>query len=61
MAPSPTFKALKVWMDDDLVGHIQLNRPQAANSMNEEMWTELPRVRWSRLVPGWVGIGLRMV
>lgn len=46
MSSPPPFRALKVWLDDDLVGHIQLNRPHAANSIDTHMWTELPQVFW---------------
>lgn len=41
---SPPFKALKVWIDEDLVGHLELNRPHAANSINADMWSEVPKV-----------------
>ena len=37
------FKSVRCELDDGYVGHLALSRPDKANAMNEELWTELPQ------------------
>lgn len=39
----PSYEAFKVTIEDK-VAHIQMNRPEAMNTMNKAFWNELPEI-----------------
>lgn len=44
MASLPEFETLRIWVAEEGIGHLELNRPQQYNAMSETMWLELPKV-----------------